>query len=313
MCSGQQPQFTSAISNPGSSASTTSRTCNVVCSNGNNPCNLSPSPAPAPAPGPAPGPGPAPAPTSAPAPTPAPTPSPASPPVSCESLKTCHACSSSLSCGWCSKSGGVCQSGSENGSSDGQCLRSSSSWVWGAHACGTAKSGDCRSARCVVFLAPLEFGGCSVWHYLDYRRDVFCLCVSCVPQLPVKLPCSIRYMSLSLFCCCWHYLEIKVKGATFSRAGDAELCASSPNNRAQYGDAPIASQEAHRHVYRVKPTIPTAHPLQGLVANVTVTVKIGAGRTKYEENRSRNLRMHTRLRNKPTAKNCKQNRNDPLG
>ncbi len=157
----------------------------------------------------------------------------------------------------------------------------------------------------VVFLAPLEFGRCSVWHYLDYRHDVFCICVSCVPQLPVKLPCSIRYMSLLLFCCCWHYLEIKVKGAKFSRAGDAELFASSPNNRAQYGDAPIASQEAHRHVYRVKPTNPTAHPQQGLVANVTVTgsksVKKGAGRTR-SRNSTRNLRMHTRLRNKPFKK-----------
>ena len=134
---GQTPQFTTAISNPGSSSSQTSRACNVVCSNGNNPCNL-PSPTTTP---------PAPGGTSS-TPSPGGTSSPATtgtPPSqgSCDSLKSCHVCTSSPSCGWCVTTS-VCKGGSEVGSGDSLCLRSTSAWIWGAHACPAAKSGAWR-------------------------------------------------------------------------------------------------------------------------------------------------------------------------
>jgi hypothetical protein len=146
---GQTPQFTTAISNPGSSSSKTSRACDVVCANGRNPCNLPTPTTSAPS-------GPAPAPsqtTAAPATT-----SPAAI-ASCGSHTSCNTCASSLSCGWCSKSA-ICAAGSENGSSDSKCLRSAGAWVWGAHACDAAKSGQRTSAFLYSFFRHLRGAVC---------------------------------------------------------------------------------------------------------------------------------------------------------
>ena len=130
------PQFTSDISNPGVFSSKTSRVCNVVCSNGLNPCNL---------------PSPTSPPTSTTPPPPPPPPAssapPAAPPVQapCTAHSSCLICTSAPSCGWCSKTL-TCKSGAQDGSSDSACLQSASAWTWGAQACDVAvKSGEMRA------------------------------------------------------------------------------------------------------------------------------------------------------------------------